>query len=286
MAILSRISFPFVWLLDGSGRLVLRLIGQKSQPPEKVTEEEVRSIISEAELAGVIESGEREMISAVMRFADCAARALMTPRREVEVIDLGDSPDAIRNQVRTTRRVRLPVQEGDTDAIIGVVSTKDLFDALADGSGTDVRSLVQKVPVVLDTSRAFDVLGVMRAANVHMVLVFDEFGHFEGVITSSDVLEAITGAFQNADTEEPAYVQREDGSLLVAGWMPIDEFNEKIGVPVERDLGYETVAGLILATLNRLPKVGETFEKGDWHFEVVDIDGWRIDKVIVTKRLP
>ncbi len=283
MIILSRVSSPLVWLLDGSGRFILKLLGQKGIKEERVTEEEVKTIIAEAESAGVLESAEKDMIGGVMRFADRSARALMTPRREVEVIDLSDTAEQIRAQVRETRRTRLPVQDGEADAIIGVITTKDLFDALADGNGTDIRSLMQEAPVVLDTSGALDVLRLMRKSSVHMVLVFDEFGHFEGVITSGDVLEAITGSLQEGGDDEPAYVTRQDGSFLVAGWMPIDEFNEKIGFPIDRDPGYETVAGLVLASLNRLPKVGECFEKGPWRFEVLDLDGRRVDKVLVSR---
>lgn len=283
MIILSRVSSPLVWLLDGSGRFILKLLGQKGVKEERVTEEEVKTIIAEAESAGVLESAEKNMIGGVMRFADRSARALMTPRREVEVIDLSDTAEQIRAQVRETRRTRLPVQDGEADAIIGVITTKDLFDALADGNGTDIRSLMQEAPVVLDTSGALDVLRLMRKSSVHMVLVFDEFGHFEGVITSGDVLEAITGSLQEGGDDEPAYVTRQDGSFLVAGWMPIDEFNEKIGFPIDRDPGYETVAGLVLASLNRLPKVGECFEKGPWRFEVLDLDGRRVDKVLVSR---
>ena len=284
MVLLSRVSLPLVWLLDGSGKLILNILGYKGDAEERVTEEEVKTIIAEAESAGVLESAEREMIGGVMRFADRSARALMTPRREVEIIDLADSAEDIRAQVRATRRTRLPVQDGDADEIIGVVNTKDLFDALADGKGTDIRALTQHAPVVLDTSGALDVLRLMRASSVHMVLVFDEFGHFEGVITTGDVLEAITGAFHVEGQDEPAYVVREDGSFLVAGWMPIDEFNEKIGFPIDRDPGYETVAGLVLDALNRLPEVGECFDKGNWRFEVLDLDGRRIDKVLVSRR--
>ncbi len=285
MALLSKVSLPLVWLLDGSGKFMLRLLGQKGAAEDRVTEEEVKTIIAEAESAGVLDSAEKEMIGGVMRFADRSARALMTPRREVEVIDLADSPAEIRAQVRATRRTRLPVQDGEADSIIGVVNTKDLFDALADGNGTNLKALTQETPVVLDTSSALDVLKLMRASAVHMVLVFDEFGHFEGVITSGDVLEAITGAFQDNTDDEPAFVMRDDGSFLVAGWMPIDEFNEKIGFPVDRDPGYETVAGLVLDNLNRLPNVGEYFDTGGWRVEVVDLDGRRIDKVLVSRKV-
>jgi putative hemolysin len=282
MMVLAKIASPLVWLLDTSGKLVLALLGQKGESEETVTEEEVRTIIAEAENAGVLERDEREMISGVMRLADRSARALMTPRREVEVIDLSDTLDEIRAQIRSTRRNRLPVQDGEADSIIGIIEMKELFEALADDK-VELRSLVREAPVVLDTTGALDVLRAIRATHVHMALVFDEYGHFEGIITSSDVLEAITGAFQDEDEEEPAIVTRADGSFLVAGWMQVDEFSHELGIHVPRDADYQTVAGFVLAEMNRLPNVGESFEKGHWRFEVVDLDGRRIDKLLVSR---
>lgn len=282
MALIAKVASPLVWLLDASGRLMLALLGQKGEPEETVTEEEVRTIIAEAETAGVLERDEREMISGVMRLADRSARALMTPRREVEVIDLSDPIEEIRGQVRATRRNRLPVQDGEADSIIGIIEMKELFEALADDK-VELRSLVREAPVVLDTTGALDVLRAIRATHVHMALVFDEYGHFEGIITSSDVLEAITGAFQDEDEEEPAIVPRADGSFLVAGWMQVDEFSHELGIHVPRDADYQTVAGFVLAEMNRLPNVGESFQKGHWRFEVVDLDGRRIDKLLVSR---
>ncbi len=283
MVLLSRVSSPLVWVLDGSGKFILRLLGQKGASNEKMTEEEVKTIIAEAETAGVLQSAERDMIAGVMRLADRTAKALMTPRREVEVVDLSDTADEIKRQIRATRRSRLPVQDGEADTIIGVIIVKDLFDALTDGEVQDIRSLVQAVPIVSDATGALDVLKLIQASTVHMALVFDEYGHFEGVVTSGDLLEAITGAFQEEGGEEPPYVTRADGSFLVSGWMPIDEFADKIGGPVNRNADYETVAGFVIDAMGRLPSVGEVLEKDQWRFEVVDLDGRRIDKLLVTR---
>jgi putative hemolysin len=282
MAVIAIVAAPLVWLLDISGRGVLALLGQGGETDERVTEEEVKSLIMEAETAGVLETDERNMISGVMRLADRSARGLMTPRRDVEVVDLSDTEEQIRKALRETRRSRLPVQDGDADSIIGVLVMKDLLDTFADGKPLNVRKLVQQTPVVMDRSDALDVLKAIRSSTVHMALVFDEYGHFEGIVTSGDILEAITGAFQEEKGGEPAFVTREDGSFLVAGWMPVDEFKDKLGVPVPRDAKFETVAGFILAEINHLPKVGEVFERGNFRFEVLDLDGRRIDKVLVT----
>lgn len=283
MLLIAKVGAPLVFLLDLSGRAVLSLLGQKGESEERVTEEEVRTIIAEAETAGVLERDEREMISGVMRLADRSARALMTPRREVEVIDLADSADEIRAQLRATRRSRLPVQEGEADSIIGVVVVKDLIDFLSDGGTHDLRGLVNEAPVVMDTAGALQVLREIRSSRVHMALVFDEYGHFEGIITPGDVLEAIIGAFQEEEEDEPPIVTRADGSWLVAGWMQVDEFSHELGIHIPRDADFQTVAGFVLAELNHLPNVGEVFEKGHWRFEVVDLDGRRIDKILVSR---
>jgi putative hemolysin len=286
MALLSRVAAPLVWLLDASGKALLALLGQRSEAEERLTEEEVRTVIAEAESAGVIETEERDMIAGVMRFADRTAKALMTPRRDVELVDLNDDSDVIRAQLLDTRRSRLPVQDGEADQIIGVILVKDAAAAFAGGDPFELRSFVQAAPIVTDTARALDVLKTIRASTVHMALVFDEYGHFEGVVTPGDILEAITGVFQEEGDDEPAFVRREDGSWLIAGWMPIDEFADLTGAPVGREGGYETVAGLVLNTANQLPNTGDRIDIGSWRFEVVDLDGRRIDKLLVSRAEP
>jgi putative hemolysin len=266
-----------------SGKLVLRLIGQSGESEERVTDEEVKTIIAEAESAGVLESEERHMISGVMRFADRSARGLMTPRLDVELIDLADPHEEILDKLRTTRHSILPVQDGSADQIVGVIVRKDLLELLFNNDPVDVRALIRQAPVVMDRTDALHVLQAIRAAVVHAALVFDEYGHFEGLITPGDILEAITGSFLEEEGEEPAFVRRDDGSFLVSGWMPVDEFKDRLGVPIPRDPDFETVAGYILSELHHLPHVGETFERGPWRFEVLDLDGRRIDKVLVSK---
>jgi len=283
MSFIASVAAPLVWLLDISGRLVLRLLGQGGETEEKVTDEEVKTIIAEAESAGVLETEERHMISGVMRLADRSARGLMTPRLDVEIIDLSESREEMIEKLRETRHSVLPVQDGPVDSIVGVIVRKDLVQNVLSEQPLDVRALVKQAPVVMDRSSALDVLKAIRGSLVHMALVFDEYGHFEGIVTPGDVLEAITGAFQEEEGDEKAYVTREDGSFLVSGWMQVDEFQAHIGVPVPKDAKYETVAGFVLAELNHLPQVGEAFERGHWRFEVVDLDGRRIDKVLVTR---
>lgn len=283
MTLLASIAAPAVWFLDMSSELVLRLIGQASEGKDRVSDEEVRTIIAEAESAGVLEAEEHHMISGVMRLADRSARGLMTPRLDVELIDLSETSDEIIEKLRTTRHSVLPVQDGPVDSIVGVIVRKDLVENALAAEPLDVKSLVKPAPVLMDRSSALDVLKAIRGSLVHMALIFDEYGHFEGIVTPGDVLEAITGAFQEEDGDEKPYVRRPDGSFLVSGWMQADELQAHIGVPVPRGGRFETVAGYVIAELNHLPEVGEAFERGPWRFEVLDLDGHRIDKILVTK---
>lgn len=284
MQFIARVAAPLVWLLDISSRLVMTILGQTGRSEDRVTDEEVKTIIAEAESQGVLESEERSMISGVMRFADRSARGLMTPRLDVEMVDLADPPEQIMQLLRVSHHSVVPVHEGgEPDNIIGVIVRKDLIDIFASGATVDVRALVKPAPVVLDQADAITVLSAIRSAIVHLALVFDEYGHFEGIITSGDILGAITGGFQEEEGEESAFTQRDDGSYLVSGWMPVDEFADKIGVPIPKDPPYETVAGYVLAELNHLPAVGESFVREPWRIEVLDLDGRRIDKVLVAK---
>lgn len=283
MSTLAMLAAPLVTLLDLSGRAILTLLGLKDRPGEGVTEEEVRSVVAEAGASGVIETEEMEMISGVMRLGDRAARALMTPRREVEVLDLSAGEDAILERLRNTRRARLPVRDGAADDIVGVIVVREALADLDLRGTLELEGLIRTAPVVLDGADALSVIRSIRASTVHMALVFDEYGHFEGVVTSGDILEAIVGVLrEEGEEDEPAMVERESGGLLVAGWMPIDEFADRTGAPVGRGGEYETVAGYVLTELGRLPAVGERFEREGWTFEVVDLDGRRIDKLLVT----
>jgi putative hemolysin len=283
MTYLSKFALPLVWLLDASGKLVLGLLGQSGKSGEGVTDEEIKTVLAEAQSAGVIESEESAMISGVMRLADRTARALMTPRRDVEVIDVEDTLEEIRTQIQHTTRSRLPIRKGSSDEVLGVVSVKDFYDAFARGESVDIAQLIKQVPVVSDLAPAKTVIEATRRSSQHMVLVFDEYGHFEGVITSGDILEAIMGVFGETEVDEQAIKRRDDGSYLVSGWTPIDEFSEFMNFPVEDDVDYQTVAGLVLEELGHLPDLGEKFDKNGWRFEVIDLDGRRIDKLLVSR---
>ncbi|CAN7262157.1 hemolysin family protein [Rhizobium rhizogenes] len=282
MTILSKLSLPLVWVLDASGRLVLSLLGQSGKGSDGVTDEEIKTILAEAQSAGVIEREESAMISGVMRLADRTARALMTPRREVELIDVDDSAEEIRVQLHRTSRSQLPVRRGSSDEVLGVLFVKDYYDAMSTDGRADIRALTREAPVVSDLATANTVIQMIRTSPTDMVLVFDEYGHFEGVVTSGDIMEAIMGVFQTEHGEEPAIVRRDDGSYLISGWMPIDEFSEFMNIPLDEDAEYQTVAGLVLEELKHLPELGESFSRNGWRFEVIDLDGRRIDKLLLS----
>lgn len=284
MRLISRVAAPLVWLLDRSGKVVLALLGQSGRGDAGMSDEEVRTVILEARQAGVIEHAETEMIAGVMRVADRTARGLMTPRREVELVDLADGAAAVIEQVRATRHSRLPVRDGEADDIVGVLSTREVLEIGPSPGLTELRALITPATVVRDGMPALDVIETLRRGPAHMVLVFDEYGHFEGVITAMDLLQAITGDFADHEDPEPKLVEREDGSLLVAGWMPVDEFAERLGLALPEDRDFETVAGLILHHLGAIPGVGQRLTIQGFGIEVLDLDGRRIDKVLVTAR--
>lgn len=281
MRILAFVTRPIVVILDLSGKAVLFLLGQSGASGQAMTDEEVKLTIAEAETAGVLTKGERQMIAGVMRVADRTARALMTPRTDVEVVELAAGGQAAQRQARASQRAILPVSDGSPDDIIGVIPVRDLLVWKA--SSGDLRSLVREVPVVIDIADASQVIDQLRASPLNMVLVFDEYGHFEGVITPMDVLEGITGSFETPGEDEPDLVVRDDGSCLVSGSMAADEFAERMGLRIPEDREYETVAGLVLDTLGHIPRLGEKLKVQSVEMEVLDLDGFRIDKLLVRQ---
>lgn len=287
MSVLATISAPLVWLLDISGKLVLRLLGQSGQSEEKVTDEEIKLLVAEAEHHGTIESDERRMIAGVMRLGDRAVRAVMTPRTEVDWLNLSWDDATGQKALMDSPHSRLPVGDGSVDAMVGVVQTRDVLAALLAGKTFDLRRHVRTAPIVHDQADALDVLSTLKESEVPMALVHDEYGHFEGIVTPADILEAITGVFRSdIDEEEEQYaVQREDGSWLLAGYMQADEMRDHLGIDIPDNRDYETVAGYILSLMHHLPSTGEHVDAQGWRFEVVDLDGRRIDKVLAT-RLP
>ncbi|GLS32183.1 putative hemolysin [Mesorhizobium albiziae] len=286
MTILAKVAAPLVWLLDVSGRAVLHLLGQKEQSEEKVTDEEIKMLVAEAEHHGTIESDERRMIAGVMRLGDRAVRAVMTPRTDVDWLNLQSDEAATRKLLMDAQHSRLPAGEGSVDAMVGVIQTREVLAAMLAGKKFDPAQHVRPAPIVHDQADALDVLTTLKESDVPVALVHDEYGHFEGIVTPADILEAITGVFR-ADIEagDQELVQRDDGSWLLPGYMPADEMADHLGFDLPENRDYETLAGFILSQMHRLPGTGESVDANGWRFEVVDLDGRRIDKVIAS-RLP
>jgi len=287
MTILAKAMSPLVWIVNASGKALLWLLRQHKRPGEKVTEDEIRTVIAEAEHAGVLESGEKEMIAGVMRLGDRPVRAVMTPRRDVDMLKLSDSVKAIRLVIAKSPHSRLPVYETDPDHVLGVVQAKDLLHNYMTSRKLDIRNAIRPAPLIPDSVDARDVVSILKASPVHIGLVVDEYGHFEGVVTSADILESIVGEFRTEEgLTEPPIVRRDDGSLLISGDMAVDEFAEFTGIRLPENRSYHTVAGFILDGFGTLPGVGDSFDKYGWRFEVVDLDGRRVDKVLATKLPP
>lgn len=184
--------------------------------------------------------------------------------------------------IRKVARPRMPVANAEGE-VVGIVLLSDAFQVVSRRETLDLKALVRDVPVVSDQSEALDVLEILQKSEHHFALVYDEYGHFEGILTTGDVLEAITGAVASSEAGEPAMVEREDGSYLVAGWMPVDEFCDKLGIRRELAGEYDTVAGLVLHQLGHIPDLGAAFTTEDFRFEVIDLDGRRIDKLLVSR---
>ena len=282
---LSRIASPLVSLLDASSALVFRLLGLKRESEERVTAEELHLIVAEASKSGVIEESERAIISGVVRLADRPVREVMTPRKDVDWIDLSADADGVRERLLETPHSRLPVARGSIDDVVGVVQARDIAAALFRGEPLDLAQLMRPAKVIHDQIDAMDALESLRAADVPMLLVHDEYGHFDGLVTPADLLSAIAGEFASDQDigSEPFVTEREDGSLLIAGSMPADQMADRLGIDLDDDRDYATAAGHALAILKHLPTEGEKFTDKGWRFEIVDMDGRKIDKLLVSE---
>jgi putative hemolysin len=281
---LSRIVVPFVWLLDRTSTMVLKLLGLSGESENSVTAEELHLVVAEAQTAGVLEESERAIISGVVRLADRPVREVMTPRTEVDWIDISASSEELRQLLKETPHSRIPVAEGSVDNIVGVIQTRDLLEASLDGSELDLKTLARTAPVIPDLMDAMDALAVLRGAEVPLALVRDEYGHFDGIVTPGSILTALAGVFRNdvEEGEEPELVEREDGSWLVSGSASADLLEDRLGINLPGDRDFSTVAGFALWVLKHLPETGERFEHDGWRFEIVDMDGRKIDKLIVA----
>ncbi|HEX8257461.1 MAG TPA: hemolysin family protein [Allosphingosinicella sp.] len=280
---LAKATAPLVWMLDRTSALIFRLLGLKRETENMVTAEELHLVVAEAHSAGVLEESERAIISGVVRLADRPTREVMTPRTEVEWIDIDADPEAIRRKLAETPHNRLPVAQGSVDRLVGVVQSRDIVKAFVAGLPLDLRALMRTAPVVPDQMDAMDALLVLRSADVPMAFVHDEYGHFDGLVTPADLLAALAGGFNSDADEDPPLVEREDGSWLVSGSLSADALADTLGINLPEDRDYATAAGFALWVLKHLPETGERFAFGGWNFEVVDMDGRKIDKLIASQ---
>jgi magnesium and cobalt exporter, CNNM family len=224
------------------------------------------------------------MIAGVMRLGDLPVGAVMTPRNEVSQIDLADPLPVTLANLQKSNHSRSVVFDGDRDSALGIVQAKDLLDVYLTGETPDIRALIRQAPIIPESLDARDVVAILRDSAVHIGLVHDEYGVFQGVVTSADILEAIVGSFQDEHgPAEPAYVKRDDGSYLISGWMPALEFADLLGITLPPSRPYQTFAGFLLQEFAAIPAAGDKIGIGDWQFEIVDMDGRRIDKVLATR---
>ena len=288
MTAMARLAAPVVWLLEYSSQAILALLRIRPSADAAVTEEEVKAMIAEGTETGVFDPREQDLLAGVMRFGDRKIRAIMTPRSDVEMIDLDWDHDRIRRTLRQSGHSRFPVFRANPDDVTGLVQAKTVLHALLDGGPLDVAALVEPMEVIHDNGPALRVLDTLRHSAIHMALVVDEYGCVQGIVTASDILDAIAGRLEDGDPDGgETLVRRDDGSFLVDGDMAADLVAERIGCRImdEDDAPYATVAGFILSKSRTIPATGDHFVWGGWRFEVVDMDGRRIDKVMIG-RLP
>jgi putative hemolysin len=282
---LAAATAPLVWVLDRTSALIFAALRLKRESEDHVTAEDLHMVVAEATHAGVLEESERAIISGVVRLADRPTREVMTPRTEVDWIDVDADAETLRAFLQQTPHSRIPVAEGSVDRLIGIVSARDIAAALADGRPVDLRTMMREAPVIHDQIDAMNALAVLQASDVPMLFVHDEYGHFDGLVTPANLLTALAGAFaSDADLEtDPPLVERDDGSWWVSGSLSADALSDRLGIPLPEDRDYATAAGFALSVLRHLPEVGEKFRFAGWQFEIVDMDGRKIDKLLASE---
>ena len=287
MLLLSWLTLPFVWLLNVSSNLLLRLLRVNQHGRGVVTEEEIRLLVAESAEQGVLDPDEHNMVNRVLRLGDRTVDSVMTPRMRIAWLDLAATREENIEVLRQTPYSRYPVYRGDESDVVGVVEVKRLLHGFADGQ-LEMFEHLSKPLFVPATARALDLLEEFRDAETPLALVVDEYGDIEGVVTVNDLLAAVVGASQighGGDAEDAPIVQRADGSWLIDGSLSTDDLRELLLVgelPGEQEHDFRTVAGMVMTALGHIPQTGEVFA---WHgirFEVVDLDGARIDKLLVT----
>ncbi|MGB8980576.1 MAG: hemolysin family protein [Anaerolineales bacterium] len=280
MIVVSRLFSPLVWLLGRVTDLVLKLMGIEPGTEPPVTEEEIQLLIDQGTQAGVFEEAEHDMVEGVFSLGDRRVYSLMTPRPDIVWLDVEDSIEDIRQKISECNFSRFPVRQGSLDVILGIVKARDLLMRSLNDEPIVLKDLLNPAFFVPETMFASKGLEILKEKGTDMLLVIDEFGALQGLLTINDILEEIVGAME---IEEPQATQRQDGSWLLDGMLEVDEFKEIFDLPVlPHEDEYETLSGFVMVSLGRLPQPTDRFE---WHglkFEVMDMDGRRVDKVLVT----
>ncbi|MCX5493812.1 hemolysin family protein [Kaistia dalseonensis] len=286
VGIIARVALPIVWFLRLSTDTILRLLGKSKNDDRGVTEEEVKSLIAEGTESGVFHQAERDMIEGVIRVADRSVRTIMVARPDVVWLDADDPPADVAATILASGHTRFPVSKGEIDAVLGIVHAKDLLSQIHKGQEIDLSTVLREPLYVDERMPILKLLDRFKSSNVHMAVVLDEYGSFQGVATPMDILTAIAGDMpERAGDEEPDAIQRDDGSWLIDGSATIDVVERTLGLKgLAKDEDFATIAGFMLHNLGHIPKPGEHFTHEGWCFEVVDLDGRRIDKVLVEKR--
>lgn len=285
MQVLARITAPAVHLLSYSTDIVLRLLGIGPSTEPEITEEEIKILIEQGTEAGTFEEAEQDMLNRVFRLGDRRVSALMTPRPDIVWLDLEDSSDVNRYKMINCSHTRFPVCQGEIDNVLGVLQVNTLLAQCLAGQGLDLTSSLRSPVFVPESTRVLKVLELFKQSGPHLALVVDEYGIIQGLVTLNDILEAIIGDIPSVDdTDEAQAVQREDGSWLVDGMLPVEEFRQLFDIeelPGEQRGNYHTLGGFVITHLGRIPTAADRFEWSGLRFEVMDMDGNRVDKVLV-----
>jgi putative hemolysin len=287
MKALSAVASPLVKFLGFSTDVILRVLNIKPTKEPPVTEDEIRALIEQGAQAGVFEEYEQDMVERIFKLGDKRVNVLMERRRELEFIDINDTPEQIMKQAAETRFSRLPVCDGNIDHLLGIVAIKDLLlKGFKDGA-PDLKPILKKPLYVHENMKAYKALELFKKNRTRFALVINEYGSIEGLITITDILESIVGDIEpDPEDEAPAILKRDDGSYLIDGLMLIDELKDELEMndfPKDEDREYDTLAGFILMQMDKIPTEGDKFAWRGYSFEVIDMDGNRIDKVLVKK---
>jgi len=280
MLFISRAFSPLVKLLGLATNLVLKLMGIKPSLDPPITEEELQVLMDQGTRAGVFEESEHDMVEGVFSLADQRVYSLMTPRPDVVWLDVEDSVEDIRQKLEQSNFSRFPVRQDSLDAIVGIVKARDLLVQSLNNEPIKIKNLLKPAFYVPETMFASRALELFKEKGTDMLLVIDEFGALQGLLTINDILEEIVGEME---IDEPQATQRQDGSWLLDGMLEIDEFKEIFDLPLlPHESEYETLSGFVMVSLGRVPQPTDRFEWNGLNFEVMDMDGRRVDKLLVT----